>query len=176
MRCTYCMHEIMGRRHENLCVYNPKNTRKIVLFLKDYVLTQSKFNKQFSPFPSPREFDIFCRHNKIARVKTIVKRYLDETIKLSDWYTEILDYALNNGIIAPYEFPYFLQFIYDAWTFHSREEYQKLYEETIAYEDGEPLTKEIFGSSYTTSATIERLRQAGKMFKEERYDVRQFLT
>ncbi len=176
MKCVHCMHEIFGRRHEALCAYNPVNARKIVFFLRDYLLENSKFNKQFTPFPSPREFDIFCRHNKIARVKTIAKRYLDETIKLSDWYTEILDYALSNGIIQSHEFPYFLQFIYDAWTFHGREEYQRLYEETIIYENGDPLTREILGAHHTSSATIERLRQAGRMFKEEKYDVRQFLT
>lgn len=176
MKCPYCFFEIEGKRHTSLCVYKPENTRKIIFFLRDYALENSKFNKNFSPFPSPREFDIFCRRNKIARIKTISKRYLDKETKFTDWLTELLDHALYNNIVTRDEFPSYLLFLYDSWIFYPKEEYQRLYEETIIYENGDPLTREILGAHHTSSATIERLRQAGKMFKEERYDVRQFLT
>lgn len=175
MKCQHCYYEILGRRHESLCPYNPVNTRKIVLFLKNYLLSNSRFNKNFTPFPSPRELDIFCRRNKIARVKTIASRYLDKDTKLTDWLTELLDYALSNNILGPHEFPYFLQFVYDAWTFHSLEEYRRIYEESIVYEDGDPLTTEILGLHHTSSAIIKRLRTAGKSFGEERKHVLDFL-
>ena len=34
---------------------------------------------------------------------------------------------------------------YDTWIFKSREEYQKLYEESIVYEDGDAITEEVTG-------------------------------
>lgn len=176
MKCQYCYYPIEGKRHEGLCAYNPVNTRKIILFLRDYVLKNSRFNKNFAPFPSPRELDIFCRHNKIARVKTIASRYLDKDTKLTDWLTELLDYALTNNILGPHEFPYFLQFIYDAWTFHSLEEYRRIYEQSIQYEDGDPLTTEILGLDYTSSAIIKRLRTEGKSFGDEKLHVKDFLS
>ena len=176
MRCEYCNYSIDGRRHQTLCPYNPINTRKLILFLRDYVVKNSRFNKNFAPFPSPRELDIFCRHNKIARVKTIASRYLDKDTKLTDWLTELLDYALSNNILGPHEFPYYLQFIYDAWTFHSLEEYRRIYEESIVYEDGDQLLTEISGLHYTSSVIIERLRIEGKLFKDEQIHVRDFLS
>jgi len=176
MRCEHCGYNIQGRRHTTLCPYNPVNVRKLVFFLRDYLLRNSKFNKNFAPFPSPRELDIFCRHNKIARVKTIGNRYLDKETKLSDWLTEILDFALSNNIVAHHEFPHFLQFIYDAWTFHSLEEYQRIYDQSIIYEDGDALTTEILGSHFTSSAIIERFRSEGKMFKDEQLLVQHFLN
>lgn len=175
MRCSFCLHEIHGRRHESLCPYNPVNVRKIIFFLRDYLLKNSKFNKQFAPFPAPRELDYFCRKNKIARVKTIGSRYLDKETKLNDWLTELLDYALSNSIVGEHEFPYFLQFIYDAWTFNTLEDYQRLYEQSIVYEDGEPLTTEILGSHYTSSAIIRKLRSEGQKFTTHQTPVEQFI-
>lgn len=176
MKCTFCYYEIFGKRHETLCPYNPVNTRKIILFLKKYALENSRFNKNFSPFPSPRELDVFCRHNKIARVKTISKRYLDSDIKLSDWITELLDFALSNNIVGEHEFPFFLQYLYDTWTFHSVKEYQKIYEEVTVYEDGDPLTTEILGLDFTSSSIIKKLRLAGKPYSQEQVEVKRFLT
>jgi len=145
MRCKYCFYEIQGDRHESLCPYNPINTKKILIYLKNYVITNSKFNKQFKPFPKPRELDEFCRKNKIARLQTITHRYLSPGERINDWLVELLDYGLNNNILGHNEFPYFLQFLYDSWIFKSREEYQKLYEESIVYEDGDAITEEVTG-------------------------------
>lgn len=176
MKCPYCFYEIEGSRHTMLCPYRPENVRKIVFFLRDYVLTKSKFNKQFCPFPSPRELDIFCRQNKIARVKTIANRYLDKDTKLTDWLTELLDYSLYNNIITREQFPAFVLFLYDSWIFYPREQYQQLYEESVVYEDGDPLSREIFDSHFTSSATIERLRTQGKLFTEKQTPVTEFLA
>lgn len=176
MKCPHCFYEIEGSRHNTLCPYNPENVRKIVFFLRDYVLERSKFNKEFCPFPSPRELDIFCRHNRIARVKTIANRYLDKDTKLTDWLTELLDYALSNNIITREEFPNYLLFIYDAWIFYPKERYQELYEQSIIYEDGDPLTREVFDAHYTSSAIIQRLRTEGKLFAEKQTPVTEFLA
>lgn len=176
MKCEHCFHEIYGVRHKTLCPYRPENVRKIVMFLRDYLLKNSKFNKNFCPFPSPRELDMFCRRNRIARVKTIANRYLDKETKITDWLTEILDLAIADNIVGRDEFPSYLLFIYDAWIFYSKEEYQRMYEESIIYEDGEPLTKEILSAHHTSSAIIQRLRTQGKMFTEEQTPIEQFLA
>ena len=164
MKCKFCYHEIQGQRHEELCPYNPKNTKKILIYLKNYVITNSKFNKQFKPFPKPRELDEFCRKNKIARLQTITHRYLSPGERINDWLVELLDYALLNHILDQNEFPYFLQFLYDAWIFKSREEYQRLYEQSIVYEEGDALMGEVFDSGAKERA--EMLRAEGKPFKE----------
>ena len=103
-------------------------------------------------------------------------RYLDKDLKLTDWLTELLDYALYNNIVTREEFPSYLLFLYDSWVFYSREEYQRLYEQTIIYENGDPLTREIFSSHYTSSAIIQRLRTEGKLFAEKQTPVTEFLT
>jgi hypothetical protein len=164
-----------GYKHESLCPYNPKNTLKIILFLRDYIFSKSSFNKNFCPFPSPKELDDFCRKNKIARVQNIARRYLEDDMKLSDWITELLDYALNNNIITPLKFPYFLQFLYDAWTFHSLEDYRKIYEASIEYENGDPLLSEVFSQDYLNSATIQRLRQTAESFLSNKVPVEKFI-
>lgn len=168
MKCKYCYYEIQGERHQDLCPYNPVNTKKILLFLKNYVLTKSKFNKNFKPFPRPRELDEFCRKNKIARLQTITHRYLSPGDRINDWLVELLDYALFNNIITSSDFPYFLQYIYDAWIFKNKDEYQKLYRESICYEDGCDIVS-------VGSETIKLLRLAGKPFEEEKLTLDNFV-
>ena len=169
MKCQYCFYEVMGSRHEDLCPYNPENTKKILMFLKKYVVSNSRFNKNFRPFPRPRELDEFCRHNKIARLQTITSRYLSPGERVNDWLVELLDYALFNNIIGNNEFPYFLQYLYDAWIFKSREEYTKLYEQSVCYEDGE----DYFVAP--SSSTINLLRTVGKSFNDERIVVDEYI-
>jgi hypothetical protein len=140
-RCIHCNIDITnskGKKHENSCPYNPINIRKIVLYLKEYALTNSKLNKNFKPFPTVDEFDKFCEMSKIMRVITIRRNYLiGEGLALEDWLIEIVEYALSNNIVTPIEFPYFLQFLYDNWLFLPKEEYKKRYEAAISFEDGE---------------------------------------
>lgn len=137
-RCIHCNMEIDGKKHENSCPYNPVNIKNIVLYLRDYAVTNSKFNKQFKPFPTPREFDSFCEMNRIMRVVTIRRNYLiNEGISFEDWLTEILEFSLSRGIITHVEFPHFLQFLYDSWIFLPKAEYEKKYEAALDYEDGE---------------------------------------
>jgi hypothetical protein len=175
MKCAFCSYEILGKRHEMLCVYNPINTRKIVLYLKNYVLIHSGNNKNFRPFPSAKEFDEFCRQNKISRVKTIAARYFEDDYKLNDFLIELLDYALSKNIVGQHEFPFFLQFIYDAWIFYSAKEYREIYEGAIQYENGDALMAEVSSSHFTSSSIIKRLRSEGKLFQEEQRSVSEFL-
>lgn len=169
MLCPYCKHKIEGKRHQNQCPYNPINSKRIVEFLKYYVLTFSKYNKGFCPFPTTKELDAFCKANNISRVKTI-KRYLDE-ISLNDWLTEILDYALTYKIIDESDFPYFLQFIYDNWLFKRSGEYRALYEQAILYEDGDQIEKDV-----GLGDERERLREAGTPFVEKKVLLKSVLT
>lgn len=139
-RCNFCNIDLTnsrGKKHENLCPYNPNNVRKIVLYLKDYVLSNSTLGR-LKPFPSTSEFDKFCKESKIMRTITIRRNYLvGEHILFSDWLIEIVEYALHNGIVTPNEFPYFLQYVYDSWLFLGKKEYAEKYKLAIAFEDGE---------------------------------------
>jgi len=76
---------------------------------------------------------------------------------------------LFNNIIGNNEFPYFLQYLYDAWIFKSREEYTKLYEQSVCYEDG--------GDCFVapSSSTISLLRTIGKSFNDERIVVDEYI-
>lgn len=137
-KCIHCNMEIEGKKHESGCPYSPVNVKKIVLYLKNYALANSKFNKEFKPFPTAKEFDNFCETNKIMRVVTIRRNYLiNEGLAFEDWLTEILEVALNRGIITHVDFPHFLQFLYDSWLFLPKAEYEKKYEAALDYEDGE---------------------------------------
>ena len=165
MKCKYCFYEIQGQRHEELCPYNPVNTKKILIFLRDYVLKNSRFNKNFTPFPKPREFDEFCRRNKIARLQTIAHRYLSVGERINDWLVELLDYALFNDILTNEDFPIFVQYLYDSWIFLDRIKYQKLYQQSIIYEDGDTIGAEVQGRP--RSETVKLLRSVGKPFIDE---------
>lgn len=171
MNCVYCNYPVLGRRHEFLCPYNPDNTRKILIYLRDYVLNESSFNKNLKPFPRPREFDEFCRKNKISRLKTISRRYLHE-LRLNDWLVELLEYGINRGIVLGDDFPYFLQYIYDAWIFNTNTEYQKIYKESIIYEDGYGFWNEIVDTGHKEK--VLEFRQAGVPFLQEKREVRQY--
>ena len=169
MLCPYCKYKIEGKRHQTQCPYNPSNTKRIVEFLRYYVLTFSKYNNGFCPFPSTKELDSFCKANNISRVKTI-RRYLDE-ISVTDWLTEILDYALLNKIVSEDEFPYFLQFIYDVWVFKRPEEYRVIYEQSILYEDGDQIEVDV-------GLRDERkiLRERATPFLEKKITLKSVLT
>lgn len=172
MNCVYCNYQVEGKRHEILCPYNPENTKKILLFLRDYVLNESRFNKNFKPFPKPREFDEFCRKNNISRLKTISRRYLDD-LRLNDWLIEILEYGIGRGIITSEDFPYFLRFIYDSWIFNAVGEYKKIYQQSIIYEDGFGFWNEVMDNGYQHS--VLELRSQGTPFLQDKRDVREFL-
>ncbi len=144
------------------------------MFMKDYVLNKSKFNKNFKPFPKPRELDEFCRKNKIARLQTITHRYLSPGERINNWLVELLDFGLFNNILGYNEFPYFLQYIYDAWIFRPVSEYRELYEKSIIYEDEGSLAEEITGR--VAQKTVMLLREAGKPFDTEQVKVDKFLS
>jgi len=55
-------------------------------------------------------------------------------------------------------------------------EYQRIYEESIVYEDGDPILKEILGLDFTSSATIKKLRMKGEAFVENPIEVSDILT
>jgi len=143
MKCSYCGTDATGSKHINACPYNPANILKITLFLKNYLLTTSKFNKQFKPYPSHKELDKFLPRNKIMRLKTIRRRYFEHGIKLEEWLLEILSISKTCAIIKDSEFPYYLLYIYDSWLFMSKEEYKKSYELAIAFEEGDSLLSEV---------------------------------
>lgn len=169
MLCPYCKHKIAGKRHQKQCPYNPVNSKRIVEFLKYYVLTFSKYNKGFCPFPTTKELDAFCKANNISRVKTI-KRYLDE-ISLNDWLTEILDYALSYSFVQEEDFPYFLQFIYDNWMFKTSAQYRVLYEQAILYEDGDQIEFDV-----GVKDNRGELRAAGEPFEKKKVLLKSVLT
>lgn len=134
MKCKYC-NKMSGRKHENFCPFNPTNTRLISLYLRDYVVNNSIFNKGFKPFPTISDLDTFLKRNKIMRVNTIRRHYVDEVTKLEDILTEII------GNFVQYdkdrEFPIFVLYIYDAYCFLSMEEYEKEYKIAMNIEDSD---------------------------------------
>lgn len=136
-RCIYCGENILGNKHSNMCPYNPIINRKIVLFIKAFLLKNSKYNKGFTPFPPKAVFDKFCRENKIMRLKTIRRHYITKEHSYEEWLTELIDIAIRNILVTEDEFSPFLQFVYDARCFKDGDEYRALYEEAMAYEDTE---------------------------------------
>lgn len=139
-RCPYCLIDNPSSYHN--CPFEKSNLRKILLFMKENLETKSKFNKNFNPFPSTIDFDNFLMENKITRLQTIRVRYLEDGLSLEEWLSELIDYALREKIVTEDEFAPWLLYIYDAWCYMPREQYQRAYEAAIEYEDGD----DIFGT------------------------------
>ncbi len=137
MNCIHCGTIESARRHDGFCPYNPINLKKISDYMKEYVEKESRFNKQLKPFPSSKELDRWFRSNRILSVKTIRKHYFDGSMmKIEDWLSQLISYGLDNGILNEEDFPIYILYIWDSWLFHSREEYQKMYNMAISYEEG----------------------------------------
>lgn len=135
--CKFCGQKIKGNKHQNICPYNDRVVKEIVLFLFDYFVKNSKFNKNFRPFPTIREFQRFLKSNKLMGLKTIRRHYFDSEMKLEDFLSELIDIAVYKRLVDDNEFPAYLRFAYDSWMFYNREEYTRMYKEAIAYEDSE---------------------------------------
>ncbi len=140
--CKYCGQKIKGNKHQNICPYNTKVVREIVLYLFDYFVTNSRFNKNFRPFPTIKEFQRFLKSKKLMGLKTIRRHFFDEDMKLEDFLSDLIDIAVYNRLVDDQEFPQYLRFAYDSWMFYNKEEYLKMYREAIAYEDSEFLEGE----------------------------------
>lgn len=136
MRCIYCNDENGTRKHESYCPYSPGNIKKIGNWLKEYVESESRFNKNLKPFPSPKELDSFLRNNKIMRLKTIKRRYFDTTgLRLEDWLSELISIGLDNKYLLEEDFPIYVLYIWDTWLFKSKEEYESCYSMAIDIEN-----------------------------------------
>ncbi len=135
--CKYCGQAIKGNKHQNICPYNDRIVKEVVLYLFNYFIKNSRFNKHFRPFPTIKEFQRFLRDSKLMGLKTIRRHYFDEGMKLEDFLSDLIDIAVYKKLVDNDEFPQYLRFAYDSWMFYNRLEYVKMYECAIGYEDSE---------------------------------------
>lgn len=135
--CKFCGQKIAGKKHENICPYNDAVLREIILYLIDYFVKNSKFNKHFRPFPTIKEFQSFLKSKKLMGLKTIRRHYFEDDMKLEDFLSELIEMGVHKRVIDDIEFPDYLRFAYDGWLFYNNEEYGRLYREAIDYEDSE---------------------------------------
>jgi hypothetical protein len=91
---------------------------------------------------------------------------------LNDWLVELLAYGIEYGIMTGEEFPYFLQFIYDSWIFNTHTEYEKIYQQSIIYEDGYGVWNEIANTGVKQS--VLEMRKSGVPFLKEKREVREY--
>jgi len=135
--CEFCGQKIKGNKHRNICPYNDVVLKEIIEFLIGYLIKNSKFNKNFRPFPTIKEFQRFLKSKKLMGLKTIRRHYFEEGMKLEDFLSELLELGVYKKVIQDEDFPAYLRFVYDSWLFYNREQYVKMYKEAVAYEDEE---------------------------------------